>query len=226
MPTGFIYCIENVKNNKKYIGKTTKTIEKRFREHILDSRRKRFENRPLYRAINFYGAECFSIRELMSCDVKDLDYYEKLFIEKFDTYKNGYNATLGGDGKILFDYQQIIDLYNKGLYVKEISEIVGCCSDTIYTVLHNNGVRKIRTFYDYSILNPKQKVQMLDLDTDEVLMTFESVSDAARWLVKNKFAKCDSGNLGGIKQKICYCYSGRLKTAYKHKWRKYNEVEK
>jgi len=225
MPTGFIYCIENIKNNKKYIGKTTNTVEKRFREHILDSRRRKNENRPLYRAINSYGAENFTVKELMSCDINDLDYYEKLFIEKFNTYKDGYNATLGGDGKILFDYQQILDLYNKGLYVKEISEAVGCCSDTIYTILHNNGINQIRTLHNTSILNPKQKVQMLDLNTDEVLMTFESVGDAARWLVENKFAKCNSGNLGGIKQKICHCYEGRQKTAYKHKWQKY-KIEK
>ena len=32
----YIYCITNLINNKQYVGKTTKTIQERFKEHLKD----------------------------------------------------------------------------------------------------------------------------------------------------------------------------------------------
>ena len=61
---GYIYCITNLINSKRYIGKTTTTIEERWREHCLDSRKERCEKRPLYSAFNKYGIENFIIEEL------------------------------------------------------------------------------------------------------------------------------------------------------------------
>ena len=51
----FIYIITNDVNGKQYVGKTNRNIDKRFREHISDSKKKRCEKRPLYNAMNKYG---------------------------------------------------------------------------------------------------------------------------------------------------------------------------
>ena len=59
-----IYCIENTFDGKKYVGKTTWPIDERLREHIQDARKRCEEKRPLYRAINKYGADKFIITEL------------------------------------------------------------------------------------------------------------------------------------------------------------------
>lgn len=40
----FIYCITNDINGKQYVGKTDFTIEKRFKEHCHDSKRKDVKN--------------------------------------------------------------------------------------------------------------------------------------------------------------------------------------
>lgn len=58
---GFIYKITNDVNGKVYIGKTLNTVESRWKEHCHDKDRRNMENRPLYRAMNKYGLEHFSI---------------------------------------------------------------------------------------------------------------------------------------------------------------------
>lgn len=54
---GYIYKITNKINGKVYIGKTTKTVQERWKEHLRESRTERSENRPLYRAIRKYGVD-------------------------------------------------------------------------------------------------------------------------------------------------------------------------
>ena len=61
---GYIYCITNLINNKRYIGKTTNSIEERFKEHCSDFQKERCSKRPLYDAMNKYGIENFKIEEI------------------------------------------------------------------------------------------------------------------------------------------------------------------
>lgn len=58
---GYIYIIKNRINDKVYIGKTDLDINKRFKEHVKDSRRRRCEKRPLYSAMRKYGCEHFYV---------------------------------------------------------------------------------------------------------------------------------------------------------------------
>ena len=59
-----------------------------------------------------------------------------MFIDKLNTYKNGYNATKGGDGTILFNYKEILTLYESGLSMIQVASKIQCCVDTISKVLH------------------------------------------------------------------------------------------
>ena len=52
----YIYCITNIINGKKYIGKTADTVENRFKQHVRDSKKVRSEKRPLYSAMNKYAS--------------------------------------------------------------------------------------------------------------------------------------------------------------------------
>lgn len=99
----YIYCITNLINSKKYVGKTTTTIDERWQEHCSDSKKDRCNKRPLYDAFNKYGIENFKIEELEYVeDDSKLSEREIYWIKELQTYGcNGYNATKGGDGKIL-----------------------------------------------------------------------------------------------------------------------------
>ena len=95
---GYIYKITNNINQKNYIGLTTKTVEQRWQEHI-GAIQKHKENRPLYKAMSKYGIANFSISTIEEVDNELLSERERFWIEYYDSYKNGYNATLGGDGR-------------------------------------------------------------------------------------------------------------------------------
>lgn len=98
---GLIYCISNDINDKKYIGLTTQSIEKRWKEHCNSSKNLKLqEKRPLYNAMAKYGIEHFSISIVEdNIENEKLPEREKYWIKYFNTYYEGYNATIGGDGK-------------------------------------------------------------------------------------------------------------------------------
>ena len=86
----YIYKITNNINNKIYIGKTVGTVEKRWKEHIKDYKKRTCEKRPLYRAMNKYGVECFSIEAIEEVDDQILlNDRERFWIEYFGSFKNG-----------------------------------------------------------------------------------------------------------------------------------------
>jgi group I intron endonuclease len=97
MQEGAIYIIENLENGKKYVGQTTRSVERRFKEHC-----KSFSGcLKLRNAIQKYGQECFSVETLWEgeCSQEELDALEIHYIEQFNTIDpRGYNLTYGGLG--------------------------------------------------------------------------------------------------------------------------------
>lgn len=92
-----IYCARNIINNKSYIGWCTNFKERKAR-HIRSSElgsKTRFHN-----ALRKYGSDYFEwfilFEDLNSQD--DCKRMEMRMIALFDTYANGYNSTIGGDG--------------------------------------------------------------------------------------------------------------------------------
>ena len=94
-----VYIIDNSKNNKKYIGQVIKTkgYLKRFREHQICA--KKDIKGKLYFAMRKYGIDKFSVR-LLEDNIPDneIDIVEQNYINEFNSFKNGYNATIGGRG--------------------------------------------------------------------------------------------------------------------------------
>lgn len=93
-----IYKVVNTINNKMYIGKTEHELSKRKSVHISLSKQKH-PKQYFHRAIKKYGLNNFKWFIIEKCINKnELIVREKYYIKKYNTYENGYNLTLGGEG--------------------------------------------------------------------------------------------------------------------------------
>lgn len=87
-----IYIIENIKNNKKYIGSSTDCDHRWYihRWHLINNHH---PNQHLQNAWNEYGEECFLFSIVEIVEEMNLLEKEKTYIEQYDCLneKNGYN---------------------------------------------------------------------------------------------------------------------------------------
>jgi len=94
-----IYCIINSVTNKKYIGFTKRSPEKRFNVHISEANRNLY-SMYLHNSIRKYGKECFRVETLKT----NLTYEQAIKAEtehilKMNTIQPfGYNEHQGGKG--------------------------------------------------------------------------------------------------------------------------------
>ena len=210
-----IYKIVNDVNNKVYIGKTSDTIEARFKGHCYDSTRGQIKNRPLYKAFNKYRIEHFSIHLIEECDSSKENEREAYWISYYDSYRNGYNATLGGDGRTIYNYDEIERLLREGKSTVEIISIIGCYEDIVSKVRKIANITYVNE-YRVELENSKQKVEQYDKQ-GVYIQTFESYADAARWFFNNnKIKKLQSG----VRSHIGEVCDGKRKTAYGYIWKK------
>ena len=130
-----IYLIKNKVNNCCYIGQST-NITRRWRQHKEAAVNN--EEAPLYAAMRKYGIDNFDFSVLEECAVEELNNKEIEYIEKFNSYKQGYNQTRGGNQyshniKISDEeLEEIIELLTKtDIPQKEIAKQFDVGEDTI-----------------------------------------------------------------------------------------------
>lgn len=97
---GSIYKIQNLVNGKTYVGFTT-NLNRRIKCH----KNRAFvslHKTKLYDAMRKYGWDNFQFSVVY--ESKDVEHtknvMENYFIAEYDSIKNGYNMTLGGDGTL------------------------------------------------------------------------------------------------------------------------------
>lgn len=127
MTKGLIYKVTSP-NGKVYIGKTSKTLQERIRAHRNDYLREKY-NFKFYNSLKKYGFDNF-VWEVIedSIDLNLLNEVEIKYIKQFNSFEDGLNSTIGGNGGDIFNSlseekkQHIVEqisLANKG---KELSE--------------------------------------------------------------------------------------------------------
>lgn len=205
----YIYQIVNDINNKIYIGKTEFSIEKRFKEHCQDAFRRRNEKRPLYSAMRKYGIEHFHIELIEETD--NPEEREIYWIEQKHSFKEGYNATLGGDGKRYLDYDLIIATYKELKSETKTAEVLKINIKTVKAILEK---------YKIEIYNSKEvikqqfgiAVKQLNNENNELIQIFPTAREAAKFICPN------TTSLGGVASHILDVCKGKRKTAYGYKW--------
>lgn len=211
----YIYQITNQVNGKIYIGKTEFSIEKRFKEHCDDAYRETKEKRPLYAAMRKYGIENFQIELLEETD--NPEEREVYWIEQKQSFKNGYNATLGGDGRRYIDYDMVIATYQNLHSLKDTANALNIHEDSVHNILTAKGI-KILSSPEVLKAKCSKPVNMFSRQ-GEYLQSFPSTIEAARYMCANNLTGC---KLTTIKQHIAEVCKGRRKTAAKFIW-KYSE---
>jgi group I intron endonuclease len=120
------YKITNKINGKVYIGYTKKSVDTRFREHVKVSRGKGYKCSFQY-AILKYGKDNFEVQVLddnltkKNACMKEIEY-----IVLYDSRKNGYNETSGGDGGCDFKIKtttiiKVLNDYVSGMSINDVA---------------------------------------------------------------------------------------------------------
>ena len=109
---GIIYKIENTITHKVYIGQTShpkgfngrylykgKGIERVYNCYLHKREHGAYYNPYLLRSMEYYGLDAFIVDEIFDVALTkdELNAKEAYYVEKFDSFNNGYNLTSGGD---------------------------------------------------------------------------------------------------------------------------------
>lgn len=131
-----IYKITNNINGKIYIGQSH-YIEARWESHKRNAFYKNSSSYDfaLYRAMRKYGIENFSFEIIEECQSEELNKREKYWIDFYNSYKQGYNMTLGGEGNLKIDYNQVLNLWKQGFSAGEISNALNINPSTLTYIL-------------------------------------------------------------------------------------------
>lgn len=159
-----------------------------------------------------YGIDSFIIEEIERVDTDEQACErEQYWINYYNSYGDGYNATLGGDGKAYINREEVINLYQQLKNCCEVARQLGIYEETVRNILHDKGI-KVLTSQEVN----RSRGQQVDQYTKDgvFIKTFESFRQAAFEV---------AGRGGGAITHIKEVCSGIRKSAYGYKWRNHEE---
>lgn len=217
-----IYMIRCIKNNRKYVGVTTRGWQTRTREHLSGNGGIKL----LTKDVKLYGSENFESKLLIHgiTTKQQAGISEMLCIRLYQAhkYKGGYNTTLGGEFvenyKHLPEHGKLISAKLKNVpksveHRKHLSE-----SRKGKFTKHKNGFyhkHHTKEVKQYLSKIRSKKLLMLDKD-DNIVMQFDSLLQASSYLLDNGITS--NKNCNSRISKCCLNKSD-AKTAYGYKWK-------
>ncbi len=163
--------------------------------------------------MNKYGVEHFHIQEIEECSNSIVNEREIYWIKQYDSYYNGYNATIGGEGRAEYDGEEIYQMYLAGMTVTEIAKTKNCDFGTARKYIRAKGIdifknneKRARDLYGKKCQGVK----------NDVIIEFNTMMDAARF-IKEQNLSIDS--ISGIQTHIGQVCNGKRRTAYGFKWK-------
>ena len=197
---GVIYKATCSITGKSYIGQTVRTLETRQKEHL-----KAKDDYAFHRALRKHKPESFVWSILENCDDATLGDKEKYWISFYDTFRNGYNETEGGDdASALIAWQldnpdKVLENAKNGLkYANE------------WRRQHpEEALKQTLEAQKLGAQATKKKVRCIDLDLE-----FDGLSDAERWSKSSKNPNGKPANHQHI-SKVC---KGQRKTCGGYRW--------
>lgn len=181
---GIIYGYANPEGKILYVGQTV-NLKERNKKHLKYDpycKNNLEYNYPLSRGIRKHGEEYYSLVILE----KDIEYNllndrEIFYISKYNTFRNGYNQTPGGNIPPMITYKdkiilETIELLKTNLSYKDISEKTGLSFSHIDNI--NNGKRR-------KICGIKYPIRQNQIGTRGRKLTQEQVNEIADEIKKD-----------------------------------------
>lgn len=241
-----VYLVTNKVNNKKYVGITKRDVKIRIKEHF-SIQKSNERNTKFTNAILKYGKENFVV-QILEDNIPDELAEEKeiYYIKQYDSYKNGYNSTEGGNGTVGYIFtnevrEKMSNSWNREKIItpERNKKISNALKGRKLTEEHKQKLRDNWKEYYKTHDNHfkgkkhseesknkmrensyKYSVEMLDKNTEELLKTFNTVNDACIWIKETQNRKTP---LGTIYFRITIFMRGKCKDGshaiYGYKWR-------
>jgi group I intron endonuclease len=188
-----IYRITCTGNNKCYIGQSI-YLHRRENEHLNDLKRGKHHNRFLQNSYKKYGSDSIKFEIIELCEKSQLNKREVYWIEYHNSFRDGFNSTLGG--KLNYIEPKKFDFVNlkRGIEVYcSIPELVAMYPDDnldksyLYKTINGKTFSYRGWSYKHSIFKSQKGVKhripisMTNIASGETL-SFISMTEAAKYI--------------------------------------------
>ena len=207
---GYIYKITNKQNGNIYIGQTRIDVIGRWKTHCNISYNQNSEEYhfALHKAIRKYGVEGFSVDTIEECPDDKLNERERFWIAYYDSYNNGYNESLGGDGHSKYNYDDIVNYYlSHNFSLKDTCAHFQIYDQVVYSALKNKNI---------NYKNLPRKREGIKKVGKKILLVEKNI-------VFNNMAEIDKYFGKKAHPNIRRCLNGVTKKAYGYTWKELDE---